>query len=257
MINVNLIGGLGNNMFQYSLGRILAEEKNYNLNVQNITNLQKYFPNVCEITANNNVNGESLILGYDSVEKTVQDVNIKKALVHQGPIVVNGFFQKYKYYIDHLDKIKKWFDYDDSNFLKPNLNDLVIHYRLTDYVSLNWHLPPEAYVQTIEKNNIKYDTCYLITDQPGHPYISQLSKLKNLIIINQEQMADFTLLKYAKQLIISHSSFSWWASFLGDQEKVYIPMYKRSSSIWKTFSDQIDDVDLIPNCKKYIKQILE
>ena len=43
MINAKLIGGLGNNMFQYSLGRILAEEKNYNLSVENIANLQKYF----------------------------------------------------------------------------------------------------------------------------------------------------------------------------------------------------------------------
>lgn len=257
MINVNLIGGLGNNMFQYSLGRILAEQKKYNLSVENIINLQKYFPNICEITNNNNTNGEVLELGYDSVEKTVQDVNMKAISKHKGPIRVNGFFQKYKYYTKHLNKIKNWFEYDDSDFLKPKENDLVIHYRLTDYVTLNWHLPPDAFLQTIEKNNIKYDNCYLITDQADHPLIAPLSKIKNVVIINQEPLADFTLLKHAKQLIISHSTFSWWASFLGDQERVYIPMYKSSNSIWKTEPNDVDDVDLIYDSKKYIKQIME
>lgn len=257
MINVKLIGGLGNNMFQYSLGRILAEEKNYNLSVENIANLQKYFPNISEITTNNTVSGEMLELGYSSTEQTVQHVNMKAALDHKGPIHVNGFFQKYEYYTKHLNKIRKWFEYDHSNFLKPKQNDLVIHYRLTDYVTLNWHLPPEAFLQTIEKNNIKYDTCYLITDQPNHPLIAPLSKIKNIVIINQEPLADFTLLKYAKQLIISHSTFSWWASFLGDQEWVYIPMYNSSNSIWKTVPIEIDDVNLIYDCKKYIKQVME
>ena len=143
-----------------------------------------------------------------------------------------------------------------ENF-KPNENDLVIHYRLTDYTNLNWHLPPEAFIKTIQKNNIEYNNCYLITDQPSHPFIQQLFKIKNLIVVNQSELADFTLLKHAKQLIVSHSSFSWWASFLGEQDKVYIPMYKNSTSIWKFFPNEVDDVDLIPNNKKYIKQIIE
>jgi len=257
MINVNLIGGLGNNMFQYSLGRILAEQKGYNLSIDNINNLQKYFLNVVNINTNKTANGESLQLGHDSKQKTIQHVDLKEALKHDGPITLAGYFQKYQYYINHLDMIKGWFAYDDSGYFKPNENDLVIHYRLTDYTILNWHLPPEAFIETIHKNNIKYNNCYLITDQPNHVFIEQLLKIKNLMVVNQTELADFTLLKYAKQLIISHSSFSWWASFLGHQDKVYIPMYKKSSSIWKTFPDQIDDVDLIPNCEKYIKQILE
>lgn len=257
MINVKLIGGLGNNMFQYSLGRILAEQKGYNLAVDGINNLQKYFLNVVNIDTNKTANGEPLHLGYDSKQNTIQHVNLEEVLHHDGPINLAGFFQKHEYYVNHLDTIKQWFAYNDSSYFKPNENDLVIHYRLTDYTSLNWHLPPEAFIETIHRNNIKHDNCYLITDQPNHPFIQQLLKIKNLTVVNQTELADFTLLKYAKQLIVSHSSFSWWASFLGHQDKVYIPMYKNSTSIWKTFPDQIDDVDLIPNCKKYIKQILE
>jgi len=34
-------------------------------------------------------------------------------------------------------------------------------------------------------------------------------------------------------------------------------MYKSSNSIWKTKPNDADDVDLICDCKKYIKQIME
>ena len=34
-------------------------------------------------------------------------------------------------------------------------------------------------------------------------------------------------------------------------------MYKNSTSIWKFFPNEVDDVDLIPNNKKYIKQIIK
>ena len=256
MINVNLIGGLGNNMFQYSLGRILAEQKKYNLFVDNIQNLQKYFFNAININTNKTIDGQLLEVGYNSKEKTVQHVNLKEVVEYNGPINLAGFFQKYKYYIDYSDAIKQWFAYDDSAYFKPNQNDLVIHYRLTDYTSLNWNLHPEAFIENIQKKNIQYDNCYIITDEPNHPFIQQLLK-KNMVVVNQNELADFTLLKYAKQLIVSHSSFSWWASFLGDQEKVYIPMYKNFTSIWKTFPNEVDDVDLIPDNTKYIKQILE
>lgn len=80
-------------------------------------------------------------------------------------------------------------------------------------------------------------------------------KIKNLKVISQGEIEDFTFLKYSKKLIMSHSTFSWWASFLGDQEKVYVPMYKHKGW-WKT-NPGLDDVDLIYDSDKYIKQILE
>ena len=39
MVDVELIGGLGNNMFQYALGRIIADSKGYNLDTTNLDQL--------------------------------------------------------------------------------------------------------------------------------------------------------------------------------------------------------------------------
>jgi hypothetical protein len=256
MITAKLIGGLGNTMFQYAIARIIADQKQCNLLVEGIDTLTKFFPNAVNITDRMNLYGNILEIGYKSKEKHLHNINMSEAFHHNGPINIEGFFQKYELYKNYKTVIKTWFSYDESHFKKPTKNDLVIHYRLTDYTSLNWHLPPEAFIETIQKENIQYDNCYITTDQPNHPFIQQLLK-KNMVVVNQNELADFTLLKYAKQLIVSHSSFSWWASFLGEQDKVYIPMYKNSTSIWKTFPNEVDDVDLIPNNTKYIKQILE
>jgi hypothetical protein len=61
------------------------------------------------------------------------------------------------------------------------------------------------------------------------------------------------LLLKANQILISQSTFSWWAAFLGNQNKVYVPLYASSTGYpWKLNPD-IDDIDLIPSSSKFVK----
>ena len=106
MINVKLIGGLGNNMFQYALGRILAEEKKCNLIVDGIESLTKFFPNAINITNRQTLNGSTLHLGYKSANKTLQHINLPEIRLHDGPIALEGFFQKYDLFQNYLTQIK-------------------------------------------------------------------------------------------------------------------------------------------------------
>lgn len=257
MINVKLIGGLGNNMFQYAFGRILAEEKDCNLIVDGIEYLTKYFPNAKNITDRKDLNGPTLHLGYDSTNKTIQYVDLDEIKLHTGPITLGGFFQKYNLYEKFLPRIKEWFLYDDSSHVKPSRNDLVIHCRLGDYISLNWNLYPEDYIVTIQNELLSYDQCYIITDDVNNPLCLKLLSIKNSKIIKQTELQDFTFMKHAKQLILSHSSFSWWTGFLGDQEHVYVPLFKnKTSHLWK-LNPGLDDVDLVINNNKFKKVLLE
>jgi predicted transcriptional regulator len=84
MVNVDLIGGIGNNMFQYAIARIYADKKNYNLHVNDIHNLQQYFKKVVNIddriTNNNNI----LHVGYNSSSKTVQYLDTNQLYNHIG-----------------------------------------------------------------------------------------------------------------------------------------------------------------------------
>jgi len=256
MISVKLIGGLGNNMFQYALGRILAEEKNCNLNVEGIESLTQYFPNAVNITNKLELKGTTLYLGYNSKEKTIQHVDMSEAFNHDGPIRLEGFFQKYQLYETYFEKIKHWFSYEESMFNKPTDDDLVIHYRLGDYITLNWNLLPEDFNEVIKSENIYYNKCYIITDDPQNALSQRLKTITNATILKQDELQDLTFMKYASKMIISHSSFSWWSAFLGNQKKVYVPLSKyRETCLWSD-DPAIDNVNLIPLNEKFIKKFI-
>ena len=247
-------------MFQYAIGRLLADMKGCNLQIIDTTNcvgmkkLQQLFPNVINITNRKNVTDNILEIGNDGY---VQHIDVEKIINHDGCVELFGFFQKKKLYESKIDQIKNWFLFNDDSYIKPNKNDLVIHYRLGDYVTLGWHMFPEDYIKIIENNKIKYDNCFIVTDNPTSPLLQSFVILKNLKIINQTELADLTFIKHAKQLIISHSSFSWWGAFLGNQDKVYVPMYReRSKQCWTHSPTKIDDIDLVLDNDKFIKEII-
>jgi hypothetical protein len=107
-------------------------------------------------------------------------------------------------------------------------------------------------VNTLTKD---YARCIIVTDAPNHPLLDGFREIKNVVIRNKSRMEDFAFMKYAKRLILSQSTFSWWASFLGDQEKVYAPLTINNNvpHYWKATPTLLNDVDLIPDNNKYIK----
>lgn len=254
MITAKLIGGLGNNMFQYAIARIIADQKKCNLLIDGIENLTKFFPNAVNITNRVDLHGNILEVGYKTKESYLNNINMSEVLHHKGPINIEGFFQKYKLYKRHKNKIKQWFAYNETGINIPTRNDLIIHHRLGDYISLNWQLLPKDFIKIIKNNNIKYKKCYIVTDDPSNAILNSYNI--DIIILKQTELNDLTFMKYASQLIISHSSFSWWAAFLGYQNKVYIPINSETTShIWQ-LNPKIDEVDLIPNNNKYVKNFI-
>jgi len=97
-----------------------------------------------------------------------------------------------------------------------------IHLRGTDYKNYtHWFLNSDYYY-----NSIKYvreqnpDISFLIiTDD-----IEESKKIfPNFDCVSNEMMVDFNLLLNSKFLIISNSSFSWWAAWLKDKEVIVAP----------------------------------
>lgn len=251
MIRVELIGGLGNQLFQYSLGRILADEMNCNLYVSNVNAITQHFSNATNITDRRDLSGDFLHVGYQSDSKYVQHVNLEEVTKHQGPVSLCGFFQKHWLYFPYREKLKSIFSISNSTVFVPSNNDLVVHVRLGDYVTLNHYLQYETYRSII--SNANYEKCYIITDQPNNIIIKQLLELQNINLFHGSVMEDFTFIYNAKQTIISQSTFSWWATFLGKAEVINVPLHATENGYpWKLFP-QNDDIDLIPNLPNYIK----
>ena len=244
MITTTLKGGLGNQMFQYAIGRIIAEEKRHKLEINDPDNRREQlfntFPFVCGVEGND-TKENTLNVAHD-----LQYLDMHAVLGHSGHVFLHGYWQKHYYYTPHKEKIKKWFDYEDSQYEKPEPTDLVLHVRLGDQLKPNpIGLPAsaETYVDLLKK--IPHERCILVSDEPDEPFLAPVRAFPTVVVKRGTQMADFTMIKHAKRVIISQSTFSWWASFLGEPETIWAPVTTDGRILWKS-CPAAQDIDLVP-----------
>jgi hypothetical protein len=228
MISISLKGRLGNQIFQYVICRLIALRNNYNFCIEETgepstegVHIKNFF--------------ENLDLGQkDGDIKYIfnEDYNIQKynPKLFELPdyTKISGFFQSPKYYENYEKIIKDWFTLTISDKAKYYLNKYnpkdfcYIHLRGTDYKTHNhWFLNKDYYEKGIQyiktlKKDIKF---LIITDDP-----KEANKLfPNIEILSEDMKTDFVLLLNSKYIIISNSSFSWWAAWLKGKEITIAP----------------------------------
>ena len=253
MIKVQYGGRLGNNMFQYCFGRILAEKLGYELIASPIMGFDE---------TNQKVNGKRVEgyppkLGFHEV-----DIDNLLSLDPPQPIFLDGFYQRYEYYKGHKEKIKKWLQIDNYDVGQSD-KDIIIHMRLGDNVTTldpeNPFIMPFAYYEKALQNTT-YDRLFICSDPEtiDSKYIKQFEKY-NPIILKGVTLTDFRSLKSFKKIIISQSTFSWWAAFLSDADEVFFPLPEKGTArLINEWSDGRPDIDLVVSDEeryKYIKQI--
>jgi len=251
MVIVRLRGDLGNQMCQYSVGRIIAEHKKYSLKLDESDDgwknvLHENFPNTTI------PNGAEVTTNPISIGPNLYHLEYDVLFNHSGLIFLHGYWQKHYLFTPYESRIKEWFSYDDTAHEKPDADDIVIHCRFpTSALDHTIISPITTFIDIV--NTLNYRKCVVVTDRPDNPMLDQFKCLNNVVIRSKSRMEDFTFLKHARRLIISQSSFSWWASFLGNQEKVYVPLTFADEPIyWKAKPGQ-EDTEFIPTNDKYVK----
>tara|TARA_R110002051_G_scaffold325548_3_gene428806 strand:+ start:4288 stop:5064 length:777 start_codon:yes stop_codon:yes gene_type:complete len=252
MIYTQYGGRLGNNMFQYCFGRILAEELGYDLIAPPIFG----FAGTEEKVLGSRVEGEPERVGGHQV-----DIKHILALEPPKPILLDGFYQRYEYYKPHKDKIKEWLRIDNHNVGQDD-EDIIIHLRLGDDITTfdadnPYIMPFSFYEKALE--NTTYNRVYICSEPEtiNSKYIKQFDKY-DPIILNGDTLSDFRSLKSFKKIIISQSTFSWWAAFLSDATEIFFPLpAKGNARFVNEWSDGRSDIDLVVSDEpryKYIKQ---
>ena len=227
MISVEYNGGLGNRLFQYCFGRVLSNKMGYSLRADSIS----HFPGT-----NESVNGVNIEDNMEVLDGHVIDINSIILNRDDRKIVTKGFFQRYEYYKDYKDEIRnKWLHMENVN-TKRSSDDLVIHVRLGDFKNLGHVLSFDHYSRMINLFGSK--NVYIVTDNPGDVFINQFN-MYNPIIINEGQILDFKFIMSFDNIVLSQSTFSWWASFLSDASKIAFPI--PSYGYW---SEERQDIDL-------------
>lgn len=280
MIVVRLKGGLGNQMFQYALGRVLSLKNNSEL-LLDTTFFNQNFPanalreynlksfNIHARVANKseipivyrNFNNRfaikiifliKKILGTKGVEKGFKfDKNL---LELKGSIFLDGYFQSYKYFDAYKEIIKKDFilnnqsdEFKNKVIEIENQNSVCMHVRRGDYVGNKMHEVADlSYYKkslSILSEKIKIEKICIFSDEIK--WCKENFKFDGDYVFMERgasDVEDLILMSSCKHFILANSSFSWWSAWLASNPNKIIVCPKQ----W--FGDStIDTSDLIPS----------
>ena len=249
---VKLMGGLGNQMFQYAFGKALEIKTG-----QKVMYDKSWFRDAKKFIVNsNNENSNGVVIrNYDldlfnikikfansnQLSNCKIKINEKNAFIYdknllkkQKSACYEGYFQNESYFKEIKEIIKNEFIFpeisknDEFNQkwlkrIKECENPVFIHVRRGDYVNLGWDLSVDYYKKSIEyiKKQVKNPT-FFIFGQDCEDYIKNEFNLDaDYEIIgeenseNKEDWKDIVLMQECKHAIIANSTFSWWAAWLG------------------------------------------
>ena len=257
LIRVPLIGGLGNQLFQYAGG--LAITKNTSAEIQYFDDLIRG-SKLLKITPRK-VAIESL-LGHDVVtlgKLEVSNMILKRFTVKnfwlndsverpldlnrisQKTSVVSGYFQS-RFLVDQVfDKVIAALK--RSNTFSPlvpkfQLNEITVHMRLGDKLTRKdiqyfGRTSVHYYIKGIQHlcTDDKYDLINVVSDQPdvARHLLKDIERKYNLYYSRGlSEIEDLSLISHSRGIVMSCSSFSWWGARLAAVQlntRVVAPSY--------------------------------
>jgi hypothetical protein len=235
MIEVVYRGRLGNRLFQYCFGRIVAESLGYRLACPPVPG----FVGTGECVAGRCYS--TPVVTYTADE--VPDLNAVLADASPRKIIVNAYLQQYYYYKSAKHRIRRWLHIPPySGDFEVTRDDLLLNMRLGDDYDNHercWILHESFFYQVLLKE--RYRKLYICTDAPRHESLRLYEKYCPTVVAHDDFMDDFRFIKAFKKIAISTSTFSWWAAFLSDAHTIYYPDTRQSpSNVWGPSYPQVN-----------------
>jgi len=279
MIVVNLRGGLGNQFFQIFAGLSFSINTNQNFKIfyynqcffsndEKTTRRDLYWENIFY-----NLKDNLLDANY-SIDKTKlykeKGFSFKEIQIIKKEIILDGYFQSYKYFNNNFDIICKKLElFEKRDYVKNKYNFdfknlCSIHFRLGDYkFKKDYHLNlPLTYyldaINTIIHQNGK-KSFLIFFEKEDITSINNITQIftQKINKINQILLIDTNIPDYEQLLIMSNchshiianSSFSWWGAYLNpNKNKIVI----RPSQWFGPKMNHNNITDLCPNDWKII-----
>lgn len=238
-VTVIPLGRLGNNMFQYALGRIIAEHHGFGYSfrppVQRATpprgtlaDFSGSFPK-----AGFDLPGElyeypveSYVIAKDPEWKgNIIDLNAILANRGRRCIRLSGYFQRYEYFAPHRETLRSWFKCHTAPCLHSNISskDIVVTVRRgVDFGIHDWLLPYSFYNTILSSLNDlgKVFVCGVDIDRAFRRKLA----IYNPIYVEGTPPEHFAFLQRFNRIILANSTFCWWAAFLSDATELYAPL---------------------------------
>ena len=254
-VSVNLMGGLGNNLFQISCAYAYSLKNKKELFLNNKKSgivhgsLDSYKSNILK-----NINFSSEQMKNFKVYSE-PFFNYNEIPFIDGNLLIQTYFQSEKYFKEYETEIRKLFLYscDLSSSLNNILNNNItcsIHVRRGDYLNYPNAHPTQnvAYYMKALKKIPNECVCLVFSDdikwcKENFPEIEG----KFVFIEGNKDYEDLFLMSQCNHNIIANSSFSWWGAWLNKNENKIVV----APSKWFGVGSNYNTKDLY--CNNWIK----
>jgi hypothetical protein len=282
---MRLQGGLGNQLYQYAVGRAVAQHlgrpllldkrtiepeapaRHYDLGAFAV---QEHFVSRHQAWCTRWVSSMTFSRAFQRVWLPAREYKMIRESItsydesifkrHAGPIILQGYWQSYRYFERCADLIRREFQFKPQADARnqammaemQNTNSVAVHVRRGDYVS-NAFFNKTMGVCSMEyyqagashiAQNVKSPRYYVFTDDPD--WAKKNFNLPGEVQVVDHNLGkadyeDLRLMSSCRHLIIANSSFSWWAAWLaGYPHKIVVaPKQWFQSETWA-------DVDRVP-----------
>ena len=241
MITCNLMGGLGNLMFQIAATYAVALENNDECYFDLDLHSRSIRPQQPANAYKNNIFSrvkdmprQAISMRYNAPDTPEVNPNFYYTKIPYAPnMLIHGYLQSEKYFINYEKQVRELFKETEQitdylNKLNLKFEDFVsLHVRRGDYVRLPLIYPPQTIeyyrnaLEITEKKNVLVfsdDIAWCKTQFSGLPY--SFFYVEN----NIPDFLSVYLMSRCQNNIIANSSFSWWGAWLNiNNKKVIIP----------------------------------
>jgi len=259
MVLVQLQAQLGNQMFQYAAGLALAKRLGTGLTVYGKTNLlgQAFglglgkFQSRLLYHLTPSISNALGFTPYSPRYEHYRDDVVGEVFdetwwdIRSRHVLLRGWFQSELYFREAMREIRDAFQPNQQILLNAR-NTLAqisidsnrlcgIHLRFGDYYTsdmglahpiLGWVLPPSYYKSAVDV--LPRGLTHVVTSDMPDRAEALLSWLPNKVIMrNNSPLIDMLVLTQCRYIVISNSTFAWWAAWLGQSKDrvVLCPRY--------------------------------
>lgn len=222
MISANLLGRLGNSMFQIAASIGYARKYGYEWAVQsrphnNESPVHRVFPNL----PRTNERGLTLQEHPNKIctqhNQHFDDCHFNyHELPNKGDnIFLSGFWQSWKYFEHCKEEVKKVFELPNIGGYEDYVS---IHVRRGDYVIHSGSFPPITMEYILEAMSRMPGLNFLVFSDDINWCKESFSDFNANIIFSEgrNELEDLSLMASCGHHIIANSSFSWWGAYLGN-----------------------------------------
>lgn len=244
-VSVNIMGGLGNQMFQLATAYAYSRHFNYKLEIlkeNNNGNRPYYWENILKKWHKYLVNRLPNTLSVYKEQQETTYTPIPHSL--DNDLYLKGYYQTSKYFYtdcikleikelmkashEILDEVQNKYKY----LLENRDRIVVLHARRTDYLlysDIHGPLSTDYYSNAIDKMLNKISNPIFLMSSDDNSYWNELKSVypkinnyEHYILENESDINTMALLQQFSYYIMSNSTFIWWCVWLSDNTKYVI-----------------------------------